>query len=164
MGAVRSELIGTGALWVALVAAVAVAVGYTDARQRLRHAAPTYLVVLALQCLHFVEEFITGFHLRFPMRLGLEAWPNSFFVIFNGVWLCLWTLAAAAILVGRAPRVAGIAVWFLTFAAIGNGIAHPVLAISSGGYFPGLVTAPLLGLGGILLWRKLATHDSSLRP
>ena len=35
-------------------------------------------------------------------------------------------------------------VWFWTILELGNGIAHSALALSRGGYFPGVVTAPLL--------------------
>jgi hypothetical protein len=35
-------------------------------------------------------------------------------------------------------------VWFWTIPELGNGIGHSALALSRGGYFPGVVTAPLL--------------------
>jgi hypothetical protein len=35
-------------------------------------------------------------------------------------------------------------VWFWTVLELGNGIGHAALALSRGGYFPGVVTAPLL--------------------
>ena len=36
-----------------------------------------------------------------------------------------------------------------------NGLAHPLLAIRAGGYFPGLATAPLVGVVGVMLFRRL---------
>jgi len=36
-----------------------------------------------------------------------------------------------------------------------NGIAHPLLAVDAAGYFPGLITAPMLGVAGAALWMRL---------
>jgi hypothetical protein len=36
-----------------------------------------------------------------------------------------------------------------------NGIAHPLLAIADGGYFPGLVTSPFIAAASALLWIRL---------
>jgi hypothetical protein len=55
----------------------------------------------------------------------------------------------------RGSRLALFPIWFFALASIGNGIAHPVLAIIARGYFPGLVTSPIVGIVGILLWRRL---------
>jgi hypothetical protein len=150
-----SELAGTGALWLALVAAIVIALTDRHYRERVAGVAPVFLIAIALQCLHFAEEFSTGFQKLFPERLGMAPWTDVFFVAFNMVWLCLWSLAAAAISAGLSLRLASIAVWFLTLAAIGNGIAHPVLAIMAGGYFPGLATSPFLGAAGLVLLRRL---------
>lgn len=32
------------------------------------------------------------------------------------------------------------------------GIAHPILAIAAGGYFPGLVSSPFNGVASVRLW------------
>jgi hypothetical protein len=85
----------------------------------------------------------------------LVPWPDSFFVIFNATWLCTWALTAAAILAGRSSRLVATPVWFLAFGAIANGIAHPLLSLAAGGYFPGLFTAPVLGVAGLVLLRRL---------
>lgn len=158
----RSELLGTGALWAAFAAALVISVRDPCHRARAHGALPMFLLTLALQCLHFAEEFWTGFQRRFPERLGLAPWTDTFFVTFNTAWLCLWLLAAAAISAGLPSRLAAAAVWFLAFAAVGNGIAHPALAILAGGYFPGLLTAPFLGLAGsVLLVRLMRMRRSS---
>jgi hypothetical protein len=54
-------------------------------------------------------------------------------------------------------------VWFFAIAAIANGIAHPLLSLRVGGYFPGLLTSPILGLVGILLWSRLMAATTSRR-
>lgn len=116
-------------------------------------------VATAIQVAHFAEELATGFHVRFPALLGLEPMPLSFFVAFNLMWIAVWIVSIP--LLRRSRRLAFFAAWFLAIAAILNGIAHPMMAITSGGYFPGLASSPLLGLAGIILWRHLqrATSD-----
>jgi len=36
-----------------------------------------------------------------------------------------------------------------------NAIAHPLLAVAAGGYFPGLVSSPFIGAAGVWLWVNL---------
>lgn len=113
----------------------------------------TALTVVA-QSGHFIEEYRAGFHLSFPQLFGLAAWTDSFFVTFNLVWITLWTIAI--VLLPRWPGVAVFPVWFLAIAAMLNGIVHPLLAVSVGGYFPGLWSSPVIGVLGFLLLQKLA--------
>jgi hypothetical protein len=100
-----------------------------------------------------MEEFVTGFEQRFPALLGLPAWSERFFVAFNLVWLSLWILSAVGL--QRGYRAALFPVWFFAIAAMANGIAHPLLAVVAKGYFPGLITSPVLGVLGVLLWLSL---------
>jgi hypothetical protein len=112
-----------------------------------------FLIGLAAQCLHFMEEFVTHFPDRFPPLLGLPAWSETFFVVFNLTWLSIWTLSAIGLQKGY--WFALFPIWFFAIASIANGIAHPVLAIVVRGYFPGLITSPVVGLLGVLLWLRL---------
>jgi hypothetical protein len=111
------------------------------------------LIGLAAQCLHFSEEFVTHFPDRFPPLLGQSAWSENFFVAFNLTCLSVWILSA--ICLQRGYWFALFPVWFFAIASIVNGIAHPVLAIVVRGYFPGLITSPVVGALGVLLWRRL---------
>ncbi len=106
-----------------------------------------------IQCVHFAEEWATGFHVHFPALLGLEPMPLSFFVGFNLAWIAAWVVSVP--LLRSAQPLAFFAAWFLAIAGMLNGVAHPLLALTSGGYFPGLITSPAIGLAGILLWRQL---------
>ncbi len=115
-------------------------------------------ITTAIQGAHFVEEWVTGFHVRFPALLGLDPMPLSFFVSFNLVWLAVWAASIPFLRVGR--RAAFFAAWFLAIAGILNGVAHPVMAISFGGYFPGLITSPFTGLAGLTLLQRLRTATS----
>ena len=107
----------------------------------------------AVQSVHFVEEWATGFHVRFPALLGLEPMPLSFFVVFNLTWITIWVASIPLLRSGRKPGF--FAAWFLAIAGMLNGVAHPLMSAASGGYFPGLASSPFIGLVGIHLWRRL---------
>jgi hypothetical protein len=112
-----------------------------------------FLFGLAAQCLHFMEEAVTGFPERFPQLLGLPAWPADFFVVFNLTWLSIWTLSTIGL--HRGYWFALFPIWFFAIGSIANGIAHPLLAVAVRGYFPGLITSPIVGVLGVLLWLRL---------
>ena len=112
-----------------------------------------FLIGLAAQSLHFMEEDVTGFAYRFPALLGLTPWPQNFFVVFNLIWLSVWILSAIGLQKGY--RFALFPVWFFAIAAVANGIAHPLLAVIARGYFPGLITSPVIGFVGVLLGLRL---------
>lgn len=151
-----SEIAGTAALSVVLVAAIAVTLVRRPDSERLVSAGLAAMIAIAVQLAHFGEELFTAFNRRFPDILGLEPWPDSFFVAFNVFWLSIWASAVGAVLVRRFTVPAAAALWFLGLAAILNGVAHPILGFATGGYFPGLVTAPFSGLAGLFLVWKLA--------
>lgn len=128
-----------------------------------RIAASTFLgVATAIQGAHFVEEWATGFHVRFPALLGLDPMPLSFFVAFNLAWIAIWIVSVPFIRLGR--RSAFFAAWFLAIAGVLNGVAHPMMAIESGGYFPGLITSPFIGVAGVILWQRLQRATSMPAP
>ncbi len=52
-------------------------------------------------------------------------------------------------------------VWFFAIAAIVNGVAHPLPAVAARGYFPGLITSPVVGVVGVLLWLRLVAVTRS---
>jgi hypothetical protein len=119
-----------------------------------------YLIGIAFQCLHFTEEFLTGFYVRAPEFLGFVAWSTEFFVTFNLVWIALWLLAALG--VQRQMRAAYFPVWFFAIGMVGNAIWHPLLCLATRSYFPGLFTSPFAGIiGAILLSRLLKVTSSS---
>jgi len=153
---VRSTLIGTaglsaGAVLALLLTILRKPVGEDPVGRK--RTARLFLIGLAAQCLHFMEEFVTRFHDRFPALLGLPAWSDNFFVVFNLMWLSLWILSAIGLQKGY--RFALFPVWFFSIAAIVNGIAHPLLALEARGYFPGLITSPVVAVFGLLLWLRL---------
>ena len=128
-----------------------------------RMAASTVLgTATAIQGAHFAEEWKMGFHVKFPALMGLDPMPLSFFVTFNLAWIAVWI--ASVPLLRHGSIFAFFAAWFLAIAAMLNGIAHPMMALASNGYFPGLVTSPLIGIAGVCLWRRLQRATSRPAP
>lgn len=150
--AINSILAGTAALSVAAIASLWLTFSrrLTDIEPRLVKIAA---ISLAVHCVHFTEEYLTGFYDRFPNLLGLPAWPVDFFVVFNLSLIAVWLLSIYGL--KRARWYVIFPVWFLAVGSAVNGIAHPAMSIVSEGYFPGLVTSPITGLAGILLIRSL---------
>jgi hypothetical protein len=114
---------------------------------------PTYLLAVAVQCLHFTEEYVTGFQHRFPQLFG-DDWSDARFVTFNMLWLAAFVLAGLGVY--RRVQLAYLIVLFLALiGGVGNGISHLVLSAAHRGYFPGVVTAPFCLLMGIALVTRL---------
>jgi Protein of unknown function with HXXEE motif len=152
----RSTLVGTSGLSVAAVVAFLLTILRRPTNDDVigrEQAVRVFLIGLAAQCLHFMEEFVTRFEDRFPALLGLPTWSEDFFVTFNLIWLFVWIFSVIGL--QRGYRFALFPVWFFAIAAIANGIAHPILAFVVQGYFPGLITSPALGVVGVLLWFRL---------
>jgi hypothetical protein len=116
---------------------------------------PPACLTLALQALHVIEEFATGFHRRAPAMLGFEPWSPVYFVAVNLAAIALWLLAFRALSLGRANRAWRTLLWFLAIASVGNAFWHPLVSLATAAYFPGTVTAPFLGVAGFLLARAL---------
>jgi hypothetical protein len=116
-------------------------------------AARALMLAAVVQAAHFVEETSTGLDRRLPAVFGLAAIPSPVFVGFNLAWLAIWAASVPGLRAGR--RAALFAAWFLAVAGMGNAVAHPLLALATGGYFPGLVTSPLIGAAGVHLAQRL---------
>jgi hypothetical protein len=143
-----SVFVGTLGLQAALLLALLTALRPSN----LTHARMAAIATLLLQLVHMFEEWSAGFPERLPAALGLAPWPSWFFPAFNAAWIAAWIIAIVS---GASGYLARAALWFLAIAAIVNAIAHPILAIRVGAYFPGLYTAPLLGVAGIWLAMRL---------
>ncbi|MEM7479625.1 MAG: hypothetical protein AAF481_00505 [Acidobacteriota bacterium] len=149
----RSILIGTFGLSVAFVAACVLTAtrrfGVIPEQSRRRRVQRGFRFAVLVQGVHFLEELATGFHLRFPEFLGLAPWPTGFFVVFNLAWIGIWLVASVALPSGA--RWVFVPLWFFILGMVINLIAHPLLAVRAGGYFPGLFTALPVGIVGVTL-------------
>jgi hypothetical protein len=152
-----SILIGTAGLDAGVLAALWLTLsrGAGDsAPEDCDRAVRVFWIGIALQSLHFGEEYFTQFYLQFPELLGLTHWSEVFFVTFNSSWIVIWILAALRM--QNKLRAVLFAAWFLAIAMIMNGVVHPLLALRSDGYFPGLATSPFVGICGLILAKKLS--------
>ncbi len=119
-----------------------------DAEGRVRLVG-VFLIGIASQCVHMIEEFVTGFTVLAPSLMGFGPMSHEFFVGFNVTWLGVWSLAAYGAL--RGSRIAYVPIWFFALGMGLNGVIHPLLALRAGGYFPGLVTSPVVGIMGLVV-------------
>ncbi|MBV9210238.1 MAG: HXXEE domain-containing protein [Acidobacteria bacterium] len=118
---------------------------------------PLYLLALALQFLHFTEEYIYGFQFRVTeIMAGMPPFDAKVFLAFNMIAYCLFLLAAVGMYKGM--KFPMIVVWFYAICVLGNSVWHLLLTLKVGGYFPGLYTSlPGWILGPMLLkrlWKK----------
>jgi len=116
-------------------------------------AARALALATVLQGVHFAEEATTGFPQQLGALLDIPGMSGSFFVAFNVLWLGIWVASVPGVRSGR--TAAFFAAWFLAIAGTLNGILHPLLAVAAGGYFPGLVSAPVVGLASVWLGLRL---------
>ncbi len=118
-----------------------------------RDAATSLMAAVGVQGAHFAEEAATGLHVRLAALLGLSPMRFSIFVLVNVALLAIWAASVSGLRSGHAA--AFFAAWFLALGGLLNGVAHPLLAVASGGYFPGLVTSPVIAMAGAFLWIRL---------
>ena len=101
---------------------------------------PLYLFALAIQLIHFGEEYLTGFTAKLPEILGQEIYPTDYWIMFNLIAYSVFILGGIAIL-NRIRFLLIIPIFFVLVGVIFNAIAHIGLAIYVGAYFPGLYSA-----------------------
>jgi hypothetical protein len=152
-----SFLLGTIPLDVLLIVALRQTLtrgpGSADPAAR-RRVTAYFAVAIAVQGVHFAEEWAADFNLRFPELLGLHPWSIELWAGFNLAWIGIWCLSLIGLRWGWRPAL--FPVWFLALACLVNCAAHPLLALAAGGYFPGLWSSPLCGVIGVPLWALLS--------
>ena len=106
-----------------------------------------FLFLILVQGAHSVEEYVTKLYEVFaPARFVSSLVSNDLslgFLVVNAA-LVSFGLWCWAVPVRSGWHAARGLVWFWTILELGNGIGHSALALSRGGYFPGVATAPLL--------------------
>jgi hypothetical protein len=130
---------------------------YIDKRQLPSGTAflPVFFVALAVQFIHFAEEFTTGFRTSFPLLYGGTPYSADLFVTFNMVSYFIFTLACILVFTKGFRFLLVPAMFFIIYGAIGNAIAHTWWSLYLRAYFPGLVTAQIYWLVGPFLLYKL---------
>jgi hypothetical protein len=120
-----------------------------------KKALPPYLLALALQQLHFAEEFLTHFNERWPQEIfHAQPMPLRKWILVNLVSNTAFTLGAIALY--RGIRLPMLVVWFFTvMGVLGNAIQHPIYCLKVRGYFPGFYTSLLYWILGPVVFRSL---------
>jgi hypothetical protein len=124
-----------------------------------------FLFLILAQGAHSIEEYVTRLYevfapARFVSSLVSKDLALGFLVVnFALVTFGLWCWAVP---VRSGWHAAHGLVWFWTILELGNGIGHSALALSRGGYFPGVVTAPLLLL--FAAWLAVLQSRQGARP
>ncbi len=132
-----------------------------NARDRL-----VFLALVLTQAAHSVEEYIFRLYDVFaPARFACSLFngdPAIGFVISNTA-LVLFGLGCYVFAVRTGHRSTLIWVWIWIIIESINGIAHTVIALAQGAYFPGVATAPLLLMLSMYLFvrvtRGVEDHD-----
>jgi len=117
---VRSMVLGPSVLYGVAVIALVLTIARRPAKDSgnaIDGIICLYLMGIAFQCLHFVEEFVTGFYIRVPPFLGFVPWSPEFFVTFNLCWIALWLVAAVGI--KKQIRAAFFPLWFFAIGRSG---------------------------------------------
>lgn len=120
---------------------------------------PVYLLALAIQFLHFTEEYVYGFQFRVAeIMAGMPPFNVNVFVAFNMIAYSLFLLAGLGMYKGmKFPMVI---VWFFAVCVLGNALWHLLLTLKVGGYFPGLYTSFAGWILGPLLLQRLGSRES----
>lgn len=80
---------------------------------------PIYLVALAIQFLHFTEEYVYGFQFRVTeIMAGMPPFNINVFLAFNMIAYCLFLLAGLGMYKGL--KFPMIIVWFFAICVLGN--------------------------------------------
>ncbi len=116
---------------------------------------PAFFALLAVQFLHFSEEFTTGFRSEFPVLYGGAPYSEGLFVTFNMVAYCIFTLACILAFTKGLRFLLVPALFFIIYGAIGNAISHTWWSLQLRSYFPGLVTAQAYWIAGPLVLHRL---------
>ena len=123
-----------------------------------------FLALVVAQAAHSLEEYIFRlYHVFAPARFvsGLVSDNLAFGFAVANTLIVLFGIWCYVARVGPNHRSARALAWFWTGFELANGVGHTVIALSRGGYFPGVATAPILIALSIYLGFKLSEGSSS---
>jgi hypothetical protein len=116
---------------------------------------PLFFAALAIQFLHFSEEFLTDFRTFFPVLYGGAPYSNDLFVSFNLLSYAVFTLACVGVFYRNLRFLLMPVLFFIVYGALGNAISHTSWVVDAGAYRPGFITALAYWIVGPWLLYKL---------
>ena len=118
----------------------------------------TFLMLVLIQGVHSVEEYFGKLWEVFqPAKFLSSLVSNNLetgFLIIN-IGLFIFGIWSWAVPVRKDYAIARSIIWIFIVIEMINGIGHPVWAIYEMSYVPGLVTAPILLVLAIYLFREI---------
>jgi len=125
---------------------------------------PLFFALLAVQFIHFAEEFTTGFRVQFPSLYGGTPYSDNLFVVFNMIAYFIFAMACILVFTRNLRFLLFPSLFFIVYGAIGNAISHTWWTLYLRAYFPGLITAQLFWIAGpLVLYKLLGGHKAVLR-
>ncbi len=126
---------------------------------------PLYLVALAAQMIHTVEEYIANFPGELAEMFGLAPVSLDFFVItIMGIFAAMWVMTAFGLFY-RNPLANFLLWFFLLGPGIVNSFAHITFPfLGDEFYFPGLITVLLPTIMSIIVIRALIIGSRQPEP
>ena len=118
----------------------------------------TFLILVLLQGLHSVEEYIGKLWDVFPPAkylTNLFSENNEIGFLIANVGIFIIGILCWLLLYSKFESTISIIIWIFIVIEIINGIGHPVWSIYQKGYTPGVITAPLLLVTALYLARQL---------
>lgn len=116
----------------------------------------TFLILVLVQGLHSAEEYVGEIWEKFPPARFLCGLVSdnlvTGFLVINigllvfGLWCWLFPIR-------NTYSYAPILVWFWIVLELINGIGHPIWTVMQKAYTPGIITAPILLVIAIVLFR-----------
>lgn len=122
-----------------------------------------FFIATAVFLTHAAEEFLFGLQQALPELFGRYPWSDGQFAVFNVAWAMVFGVAAVRVAPGR-PLPVLIILFFAVVGGVANGVAHLLLVLQRGGYFPGAWTAPVCLVMGVWLLRLLYAPGSADNP
>lgn len=123
-----------------------------------RRRSRAFAALIAAQAAHSVEEYLFRlFDVFAPARFVSGLFSGNLtqgFVTANLLLVLAGVLCWAALVRPNRASATGVA-WFWALLELANGVSHTVMAIVTGGYFPGVATAPALLAASIYVIRCL---------
>jgi len=133
-------------------------------QEKLHRIGTLYWLLAFGQAAHSIEEMRTGLYNFFWTMTGVfrQAFPTFPQFRWDAVTFAVVNMGIITFVLGIVPFVREGRSWALGLAAVVavieilNGIAHISAAFYFGGYVPGVASAPLLLILGVVLLRELA--------